>query len=286
MVQGSTRILGIFGDPVAHSLSPVMQNAALEQAGIDALYVPFHVQPADLGQAVAGLRAMNIWGVNVTIPHKERVCQYLDRIDSEARLIGAVNTIVNRDGELIGYNTDGRGLMRSLQEDLAFSPRGKRILLLGAGGAARAALVALGQQEAAWVGVVNRTPERGEALVREFAVVFTGTTFAYYSFAEKALAAIPPSVDLLINTSSVGLRGEDFPQLPWGALAAEGRVYDMVYRKEGTSLLQEAHARGCLTANGLGMLAAQGEEAFFHWTGQRPPSGVMKSRVLAQFAEK
>lgn len=285
-VHGSTRILGIFGDPVAHSLSPLMQNAALAQVDIDALYVPFHVRPDALAHAVAGLRALDIWGVNVTVPHKERVCQYLDQIDTEAQLIGAVNTIVNRDGELIGYNTDGRGLIRSLRDDLDFVSTGKRILLLGAGGACRAALVALGREKAAWIGVANRTPSRSEALVGEFADVFTGTTFATYGLEEEDLSGIPGSVDLLINTSSVGLKGEAFVCLPWQALDPAAGIYDMVYGKAGTPLVREARSRGYRAADGLGMLAAQGEEAFFHWTGVKPPSGVMKSRILAHFAEK
>lgn len=133
-LTGKTRVLGIFGDPVAHSLSPVMQNQALQQAGIDAVYVPFHVTAEQLPQAVASIRSLGLWGVNVTVPHKEAVFPLLDDIDPAARLIGAVNTIVNRNGRLIGYNTDGLGFLRSLAEDLHFSPDGRRILLLGAGG--------------------------------------------------------------------------------------------------------------------------------------------------------
>ncbi|HKK00683.1 MAG TPA: shikimate dehydrogenase, partial [Desulfuromonadales bacterium] len=126
MVSGTTRILGIFGDPVRHSLSPAMQNAALEEAGIDAVYMPFHVRPVDLPTAVAALRALQVWGVNVTIPHKETIVPHLDALDEQARLIGAVNTIVNRDGCLTGYNTDGPGVIRSLQEDFDFIPNGRR----------------------------------------------------------------------------------------------------------------------------------------------------------------
>nr|NIQ92778.1 shikimate dehydrogenase [Desulfuromonadales bacterium]NIR33899.1 shikimate dehydrogenase [Desulfuromonadales bacterium]NIS39189.1 shikimate dehydrogenase [Desulfuromonadales bacterium] len=121
-ISGASRVLGIFGDPVGHSLSPVIQNAALEEAGIDAVYVPFHVLPGELENAVTSLRALNIGGVNVTVPHKEAVCAYLDEIDPEARQIGAVNTIVNRSGVLVGYNTDGRGFLKSLEEDLGFDP--------------------------------------------------------------------------------------------------------------------------------------------------------------------
>lgn len=286
IVRGSTRILGILGDPVAHSLSPEMQNVALDQAGMDAIYVPFHVRPEALGAAVNGLRAMNIWGVNVTVPHKESVCQFLDEIDAEARLIGAVNTIVNRGGRLCGYNTDGRGLLRSLAEDLDFAPAGKRVLVLGAGGACRAALVALCRAGAAWVGIANRTRLRASGLAAEFAGEFPGTTLASYSLGEEDLQDFPGPIDLLLNSSTVGLQGEAFPFVPWESLAPGACLYDMVYRAAGTPLLQEGRKRGLRAGDGLGMLAAQGEEAFSLWTGSKPPSGVMKGRLLAQTAQK
>lgn len=285
-VHGTTRILGIFGDPIAHSLSPPMQNAALEQLGIDAVYVPFHVLPERLPAAVDALRALNIWGVNVTVPHKEAVCAHLDDIDPEARVVGAVNTIVNRQGRLVGYNTDGTGLLRSLAEDLDFAPRGKRVLLLGAGGACRAALAALARAGAASVGVANRTRGRAEELVREFGTTYPGTSFAFFGLAPADLSAALRGIDLLVNTSAVGLKGEAFDDLPWDALDSGACIYDMVYSKEGTPLLGTARARGHRAADGLGMLAAQGEEAFFLWTGIKPPSGVMKGRVLAECAGK
>ena len=282
MVSGATRILGIFGDPVSHSLSPAMQNAALERAGIDAVYVPFHVRPTDLPTAVAALRACHIWGVNVTIPHKEAILSHLDALDETARLIGAVNTVVNRDGRLTGYNTDGVGLLRSLAEDFGFVPEGGRILLLGAGGACRAAMVALAAAGARWIGVANRTESRARQLVEIFAHEFAGTSFACLPFLPSALEPVLPAIDLVINTTSVGLHGESFPDFPWQALQAVVPVYDMVYTLSGTPLLQQAVARGHRTADGRGMLAAQGEEAFALWTGQQPQSGLMRRVVMAE----
>lgn len=284
-ISGRTRILGIFGDPVAHSLSPLMQNEALAAAGIDAVYVPFHVRPENLATAVSAIRSLDLWGVNVTVPHKELVGPFLDVIDPAARLIGAVNTIVNRDGVLTGYNTDAPGLLRSLAEDLWFEPAGRRILLLGAGGACRAAVVALGRAGAGWIGIANRTRSRAEALAAAFAEPLTGTTLAPCGLDAGEISALLPQVDLLINTSAAGLRGESFPDFPWHDLAPAALVYDMVYGRGGTPLLRTARARGHRTADGLGMLAAQGEEAFFLWTGQRPPDGVMKARLLAEYAE-
>lgn len=283
-ISGTTRILGIFGDPVKHSLSPLMHNEALARIGFDAVYVPFHVLPDALPQAVEAIRILDLLGVNLTVPHKERVCALLDEIDPQARLIGAVNTVVNRQGRLIGYNTDGIGFLHSLAEDLDFNPANKRILLLGAGGACRAALVALAEAGADSIVVANRTPERAAALMAEFGPVFSGTSFASCSLAREALAAHLPEIDLLVNTSALGLGGESLPGFPWEKLPAFAVVYDMVYGFEPTSLLREAAARGLAGADGLGMLVAQGEAGFRLWTGQTPPSGVMKARLLAAIA--
>lgn len=285
-IAGTTRVVGIFGDPVAHSLSPLMQNHALEAAGIDAVFVPFHVRPQQLAAAVAGVRALNLLGVNVTVPHKEAVCAYLDEIDPAARLIGAVNTVVNRNGRLCGYNTDGLGFLSSLQQDLGLRPEGLKVLLLGAGGACRAALVALAQGGAASITIANRTPARAEGLALEFGQVFGGTTFAARSLEPEALAAALDGVDLLVNTSAAGLKGEAFPGFPWEAVPTRTAFYDMVYGTGLTPWLQQAQDRGHAVAGGLGMLAGQGEEAFYLWTGKRPPFGAMRARLLAVTASK
>lgn len=280
-ISGKTRILGIFGDPVSHSLSPLMQNHALEAAGIDAVFVPFHVLPEQLGQAVEGIRALDLLGVNVTVPHKEAVCAHLDDIDPMARQIGAVNTIVNRNGRLCGYNTDGLGFLRSLQEDLALHPRGLRVLLLGAGGACRAALVSLCQAGVAQVTIANRTLARAEALAMEFGQVFGGITIAQSSLKPAALKLVLADVDLIVNTSAAGLKGEAFPGFPWTAVPAQAAFYDMVYGPGLTPWLTEAQSRNHPVAGGLGMLAGQGEEAFYLWTGKRPPFGAMRARLLS-----
>lgn len=279
-ISGKTRILGIFGDPVAHSLSPLMQNAALRQAGIDAVYVPFHVRPEQLRGAVAALKALGIWGVNVTIPHKEAVLPLLDQVDKQAQLIGAVNTIVNRDGVLHGYNTDAGGFLDSLRSDLDFDPGGRRVLLLGAGGACRAALVALAEQGVAWLGIANRNLERAQKLIADFSLHFPGTTFAFLPLAEgQELQKAVAEADLLVNTTSLGLHGEDIP-LPWVFIPPKMRIYDMVYRQGGTPLYRRAEDQGLLVTDGLGMLAAQGERAFYLWTSQKAAPGLMKDRLL------
>lgn len=275
-LSGKTRVLGIFGDPVSHSMSPPMQNKALQQAGIDAVYVPFHVQAERLPEAVEALRSLDLWGVNVTVPHKEAVCSLLDEVDASARLIGAVNTIVNRQGRLVGYNTDGKGFLHSLAEDLHLHCEGKRVLLLGAGGACRAALVSLCQAGVARIRIANRTRSRAEALVKEFAPGFPAVRFEHFGIEENDLLLATKDIDLLVNTSAVGLKGESFAGLPWADMGRDIAVYDMVYSKAGTPLVKEAVRRGHRAANGLGMLAGQGEEAFFLWTGERPEAGLMK----------
>ncbi len=283
-LTGKTRVLGIFGDPVAHSLSPLMQNQALQQAGIDAVYVPFHVSAEQLPQAVEAIRCLKLWGVNVTVPHKEAVCGLLDELDPTARLIGAVNTIVHQQGRLIGYNTDGCGFLRALAEDLHFFAPGRRILLMGAGGACRAALVSLAQEGAAWIGLANRTRSRAEALAKEFSVIFPHLRLETFGLEAEELRRATEHLDLLVNTTAIGLKGEAFADLPWTNLQADLAIYDMVYSRTGTPLVQEARRRGHRASDGLGMLAGQGEKAFSLWSGKQPLAGLMKRCLLDALA--
>ncbi|BCA80221.1 shikimate dehydrogenase [Desulfuromonas sp. AOP6] len=281
-LSGSTRVLGIFGDPVAHSLSPRMHNAALAAAGIDAIYVPFHVTPDNLAGAIQALRALSLWGVNLTVPHKEAVLPLLDRVTEQARLIGAVNTVTHEDGYLVGHNTDAPGFLHALGVDLGFVPAKKKILVLGAGGASRAALVALAQAGAATIVIANRTPARARLLCESFSAFFPGTDFACSSLDAGELCQFFAGVDLLVNTSAMGLKGESCAHLPWHCLPEAACVYDMVYARGKTSLQIEAEKRGHSTADGRGMLIAQGEAAFALWTGQESPSGVMADSILTE----
>lgn len=271
-VLGTTQVYAILGDPVKHSLSPIMQNAAFAAFGIEAIYVPFHVAAEHLPAAVAGLRALKVRGVNVTIPHKEAICPLLDRLDATARLIGAVNTVVLRDGKLVGYNTDGAGLIRALERGLGFDPAGQRVLVLGAGGAARAAVVALAQSGARQVDIANRSIARAQSLVARYAGHFQQTCFTALALNDKDLAASIKNADLIINSTSIGLSGESFNVLVWSDLKDGCVVYDMVYQPPTTALVRDARAAGIAAGDGLGMLAAQGEIAFQLWTGIAPGS--------------
>ena len=275
-ITGRTQVLGIFGDPVEHSLSPRMQNAAIQAGNLDAVYVPFRVTKAQLCDAVRGLRAMGMRGVNLTIPLKEAACSLVDELDEQARLTGAINTIVNDNGRLKGYNTDGDGLLKALKLELDVEVPGRRVMLLGAGGACRAALVALCQSGAAWVGIANRTEERSQALIAEFTEQFKGTTLALFPLSEALSAACPEPVDLLVNTSSIGLKGEAFGFPVSGCVRPGGSVYDMVYMAEATPLVRDARQAGLAAADGLGMLAGQGELAFGLWFGMAPQQDVMR----------
>ena len=278
-ITGTTRIVGIFGDPVAHSFSPMMHNAALGAAGIDAVYVPFRVTPGQLREAVAAIRSLGLLGINLTIPHKEAACALVDVLDPVAALSGAINTIVHRDGRLVGCNTDGKGLLRAIHEDLATGVEGKRVLLLGAGGAARAALVALATAGAAWIGVANRTQERAQKLLAKLSPHFSGTAFAAYSLDGDFPHQLAGEIDLLVNSTAVGLQGAAFPWSPAICVRPTGAVFDMVYGREPTPLVLAARCADLAAADGIGMLANQGEEAYRLWFDTPVPPGLMRATL-------
>lgn len=270
MIRGTTQVFGILGDPIKHSLSPVMQNAAFAAIGMDAVYVPFHVTPDALADAIRGLRAQAVRGVNVTIPHKETVCPFLDQIDADAELIGAVNTIVLRDGQLIGYNTDGIGLVNSLKADLGIELRDRCVVVLGAGGAARAAIVALAQQGVRTLAIANRNVNRAKKLVERYREHFPTVNFSAVTLDKAALHTVVSEADLIVNSTAIGLSGESFNVLPWDFVKSSCAIYDMVYAAGETPLVKVAKHHGFLVCDGLGMLIAQGEAAFKLWTHQHP----------------
>jgi len=259
-----------------------MQNAALREMMLDFAYVPFPVSPEALEAAVKGLRALGVQGFNVTIPHKTAVIRFLDGLSPEAELCGAVNT-VRREGErLIGHNTDGIGLVRSLEDDLGFDPRGRSILVLGAGGAARGAVLSLCAAGAARVTVANRTPQNAAGLLEQVRGYFPHVATQGISLDGPVIGPALDTADLLLNTTSVGMNGSSFPDLDLGRMKKSASVYDMVYSPPVTPLMLEAQRHGLCCSNGLGMLAAQGEAAFALWTGLQPPKGFMKNCLDAR----
>ncbi len=269
-ITGRTKITGIFGYPVEHTLSPAMHNAAFKHLGLDCCYLPFSVRPDRLGQAVEGIRALGMTGVNVTVPHKETVMPFLDDISSEAEFIGAVNTIVNSDGKLTGFNTDGRGFMRSLSGE-GIDLSGKKVLIVGAGGASRAVSYYL-SEKAGSLFIYNRNRERLNALLSDLSKLRSNVA-AIEDISDLS------GFDLIINATSLGLKAEDPLPFSPGLLHKNHVVCDLIYKK--TRLLEGAAERGCKTMNGLGMLLYQGVLAFELWTGINPPAEIMKNALLS-----
>ena len=267
-LSGRTKITGLFGYPVEHTLSPVMHNAAFEALGLDYCYVAFPVHPDYLREAVKAISALNLGGVNITVPHKERVIPFLDEIDKEASYIGAVNTIVNSKGRLTGYNTDGRGFMQSLFES-GISAEGKEVLIVGAGGASRAISYYVGK-EAKKVYLYDIEKEKAERLVADLKKNFDNISTV------DDIARIE-RFHLLINATPLGLKKEDPLPFDTARLRSDQIVCDLIYKK--TRLLEEASKKECIALDGLGMLLWQGVFAFELWTGMSPPVDIMRDAL-------
>jgi shikimate dehydrogenase len=277
-ISGKTKLCAIIGDPIGHTMSPPMHNAAFIKLGLDYVYVPFRVAPEDLPKAVAGLRALNIAGFSVTIPHKVAVLPLLDALDPLAARIEAVNTVVNVGGKLTGYNTDAEGFLRALQDN-GIDPAGKRIAVLGAGGASRAVSYIMAEKGAELT-VYNRST----GLVRAASVAYMvqqGLNKTIKVLPLDDLAAGLKGVDILVNTTSVGMspRSSETP-VPAGILPGVPVVVDIVYSPLETRLLKDAKKAGAKILGGLDMLVWQGALAFEKWTGRPAPLKVMRREAL------
>ena len=279
-ISGKTRVCGVIGDPIEHTMSPVMHNAAFKALNLDYLYLPFRVRQEQLGQAIDGMKALNIRGLNVTIPHKVAVMPLLDKIDSLAEKIGAVNTIVNDDGVLTGYNTDAGGFMQALLEQ-GIEPQGKSAVILGAGGAARAISFILAERDARLT-ILNRQLEFdwAEDLARRITQVFKKEVKAL-ELNEKNLSAVLARADILVNATSVGMNPNiNETPVPARLIKPELVVFDIVYNPLRTRLLREAEVTGARTIGGIDMLAWQGALAFEKWTGLQAPVDLMKKEAI------
>ncbi len=281
-ISGKTKLFGIVGYPVGHSLSPAMHNKAFELLQLDHCYLPLPLEPPDLPKGVAGLRALGFAGFNVTIPHKEAVLQFLDEVDPEAAGMGAVNTVLNRDGRLIGFNTDGRGFLRSVSELWDFTPAGRNIVILGAGGAARAIAAALAAAGAQSVTIANRNPERAKKLAQALGDRFP-CRFSGVGLEVRELDLALEQSSLVVNTTPVGMypQVDSEPPINPARLFTHNFVCDTIFNPWETRLLREAKSKGCTTANGLGMLLHQGTLAFELWTGKPAPVEAMREALLA-----
>ena len=275
-VRGTTRVYGILGDPVAHSLSPAMQNAALAAAGIDGVYVPFPVAAEGLKATMAGLHAAGIAGLNVTVPHKEAAARLCVALKPRARACGAANTLIRTAKGWVGDNTDGAGLLAALAEH-GFDPRDKNVLLIGAGGSARSVAHAFARAGTRLLIVANRTPKRAVDLV--------ATLRRRDAYAADLRVLANPEVlgrlDLIVNSTSTTLGGGALPRIDFGLTPRRLVACDLMYGGKRSSFLEQARGARRRTLDGSGMLLHQGALAFTSWTGAEAPLAVMR-RALAR----
>ncbi|HHX17970.1 MAG TPA: shikimate dehydrogenase [Clostridium sp.] len=266
-VTGQTKLLGIIGNPVEHSISPILHNTLSSLLGLDLVYVPLKVEKEDLSIVVRALKSLDFVGFNVTIPYKKEIMKYIDENSIEAILMGAVNTVKRIDGKLYGYNTDAEGFLTSFKEEAQTSFEGKKVILIGAGGVARPIAVKIASEGAEKISIVNRTKEKAIELaetvnenVKEIVQV--------YNYEDKTFKMAVEESDIIINTTSVGMT-PDVNSTPISGNYFNGNqiVYDVIYTPAETKLLKDAKKKGCKTINGLGMLFYQGIKAYEIWTG-------------------
>ncbi|MDM8000683.1 MAG: shikimate dehydrogenase [Dehalococcoidia bacterium] len=273
-----TRLVTLIGYPLKHSVSAVFQQAAFSECGLDLKYENWETPEAELAGAVDRLRGVSIAGANVTIPCKEKIVPLLDELSDTAQRISAVNTVVNRDGRLMGFNTDVEGFVSSLLHDAGYRLRNRKVVLLGAGGVARAVMFALLNQEVTWVTVFNRSVDRGRALVRAFTRSAGRIPLTALPWEDLETSVALKDCDLLVNCTSIGMRyssTEGETPLVADLIPKDALVYDLVYNPEETPFLREAKKAGAETLGGLSMLIHQGAASFELWTGRKAPLDIM-----------
>ncbi|MEM2460107.1 MAG: shikimate dehydrogenase [Candidatus Hadarchaeales archaeon] len=272
MISSKTKVFALIGDPVEGSLSPPMHNAAFRHLGLDCVYVALRVPPSMLKEALLGVRAMGIGGLNVTFPHKTAILPLLDELDPSAEEVGAVNTVKNEGGKLKGFNTDGEGAVRFLRERLG-SLKGRRVVLLGAGGAARALAFSL-LKEGVELTLLNRTVSKAEGLASELRK--KGGEVKWGGLERAELREALRSADVLINATPVGMDQRGGTLVTHELMHPELFVMDLVYHPPETELMKEARRAGAKAENGLGMLLYQAALSFRIFTGKRAPLEVMR----------
>ncbi len=282
-LSGFTKIVGLIGYPVEHSKSPIMHNAAFEFLGLDFIYLLFSVRPHYLKDAVSGLKALNVKGANVTIPYKEEVMGYLDEITPEAKFIGAINTIHNREGKLIGHNTDGQGFVTSLLADGKVKLEGQKVLLVGAGGAGKAVAVKLAERGVERLAITDKIAEKVETLVEKLRENIPDCPVYAVAAGDKEFEKAVFESTLLINATPVGMKERDPCVIDPHYLHKGLFVYDVIYNRD-TPLIEAARKRGLKALGGMGMLVYQGAASFEIWTGQKAPIEVMRNKILDELS--
>ncbi|HPC30017.1 MAG TPA: shikimate dehydrogenase [bacterium] len=277
-ITGETTITGVFGWPVKHSLSPVFQNAAFLHSGLNWVYIPFEVNPENLGKAVDAIRVFSIKGINITIPHKKNVPQYMDSVDDDVNLLGVANTIVNENGVLKGYTTDGIGFLRSLKEDGGFDPAGKNVFMFGSGGSAFALSGSLVRAGISNLIICNRTYEKAVMLKNHLKKHFGFENIEIVQFEKRNHPSLWKNVDLVINTTSIGMNEDNIILVQEKNLSENIFVYDIVYNRK-TNLIETSLKRGIRCLDGLSMLIFQGAVSFTLWTGIDAPVEIMKKAI-------
>jgi shikimate dehydrogenase len=277
-INGEIKVYGLIGYPVKHTFSPAMQNAAFESLGINAVYLPFEVKPKDLKTFLASAKSTGVGGFNVTIPHKEKVLEYLDGIDKEASLIGAVNTIVNRGGKFKGFNTDGRGFVVSLKEEFGILPKGKNFFIMGSGGASRAISFSLALNGARRIVLVDTIGKKAVNLARSLTKKTSCEAIAIKRD-RRAMKELIFNSDVFINATPCGMKSAGPRIIEPEFLHRSLSVYDIIYNPRATKLLRDAKNRCAQTSNGIGMLLNQGAVSFKLWTGKKAPVGVMRKAL-------
>jgi len=279
-VKATTDIYGIFGHPVKHSLSPDMHNSAFNALGLNSVYVAFDIDPENIEEAARAIRVMGIKGINITIPHKQTIIPFLDEVSPDAKLTGAVNTVKNENGKLSGFNTDVGGFLRAIREDLDFSPEGKTLFLIGAGGAARAVLSAFCLNGGEVVYITDIIGDKATGLANQFKANFQNITFETVDMENQdTISGKFKESDILVNASPAGMDGIGTLDIPLSSLNKNAVVYDLVYKPPDTKLLIDAKELGHKASGGLSMLLYQGAESFEIWTGEDAPVHVMKKAL-------
>jgi shikimate dehydrogenase len=283
LINGKTRICAIIGDPVEHSLSPVMHNAAFKELGLNLVYTAFTVNARDLKTAILGLKSLGILGLNITMPHKNAVTKYLDELDVIAKTINAVNTVVNKQGKLIGYNTDGMGIMYALKENHVY-PENKKLVLLGAGGAAKAIAYQVSKNVNELV-ILNRSLDKAKKLVE--LLKNSSISIKCGIISNNTLKQELSTADILINATSVGMNPDiGKSPVPPEYLRSDLDVLDIIYNPLKTKLLQDAEAVGAKIISGLEMLIFQGAIAFEIWTNCPAPIDVMRNALITELNKR
>ncbi len=280
LINAKSRVYALIGKPVEHSASCHMHNAAFSKLGINAIYVALEVEPAGLKDALEGVKALNMGGLNITIPHKEACMKHLDKIDKDARAIGAVNTIINRGGRLTGYNTDAAGFLDSLKHDAGVRVKGKSAFILGAGGAARALAYIISKAGAKSIFIVDAVDSKSRGLRNTLKRYFKKPDIHSVKFKDKkAKAEAASCADIIINATGLGMHAKDALPIEKEFISRKHLICDLTYNPPRTKLLKAARKKGARVLNGEGLLLYQGMRAFKIWTGLKAPEATMKKAL-------